>query len=67
MKYLLWSIAVVLLLALVNAVASWFGLDVASGGEEPTRDHHTHAAPGHAPAAAAAAHAPAGGSAPSHH
>ena len=34
MKYLYWSIAVILFLALVNAVATWFGLDVASGGEE---------------------------------
>jgi len=25
---------VILFLALVNAVATWFGLDVASGGEE---------------------------------
>jgi len=39
MKYLYWSIAVILFLALVNAVASWFGLDVASAGEE------THDAP----------------------
>jgi len=35
MRFLLWSVVVVLLLALVNAVASWFGLDVAAEPEEP--------------------------------
>ena len=47
MRFLLWSLAVILLLALVNAIASWFGLDVATASEEPEMHGHGHA-PDHA-------------------
>lgn len=56
-RFLFWWIAVVLFLALVNAVASWFGLDVASASEEDSGNDHASA--GHAAAAPAAPpHAP---------
>ena len=46
MKFLIWSVVVILILALVNAIASWFGLDVATAAEQP--DAHDHG-PAHAP------------------
>jgi hypothetical protein len=54
MKFLIWSIVVILFLALVNAIASWLGLDVAAASEEP--DAHGLAPASHAPLAV---HAPA--------
>ena len=65
MTYLLWSIGVILFLALVNAVASWFGLDVATAGEEPHEPAHGHSAA--LPAPAPARHAPAATHTTSHH
>ena len=56
MKFLLWSLAVILLLALVNAIASWFGLDVATASEEPEPPGHVH---GHGASDHAASHTPA--------
>jgi hypothetical protein len=49
MRYLAWSVGVILFLALVNAVASWFGLDVASASEETQEVGHgnTPVAPHH--------------------
>jgi hypothetical protein len=37
MKFLIWSVVVILILALVNAIASWFGLDVAAAGPRRAR------------------------------
>lgn len=56
MRYLLWWVAAILFLALVNAVASWFGQDIAAAGGEP--DAHEQAPKPHANAPAVA-HAPA--------
>ena len=59
MKFLFWSIVVVLLLALVNAIARWFGLDVAEAAEspDPPRAHGVSEHPAHPAAAVPAAHA----------
>jgi hypothetical protein len=53
---LIWSIVVILFLALVNAIATWLGFDVASAGEEPDAHGHAPVTHAHVPAAA---HAPA--------
>jgi hypothetical protein len=47
MRFLFWSVVVILFLALVNAVASWLGLDVASDGEDTHETPHGHASAGH--------------------
>jgi len=68
MRFLVWSIAVVLFLALVNAVASWFGFDVTSAGEEDDAGHAAaHSGHGTQVAPAAGPHAPANSSHASHH
>ena len=63
MKPLLWSVGAILFLALVNAIATWLGHDVAEAEEEPHEPHApahathvAHASP--APAAAAHSHSP---------
>jgi len=44
MKFLIWSVVVILILALVNAIASWFGLDIAAAApaEETHQPAHGH-------------------------
>jgi len=63
MKPLLWSIGAILFLALVNAIATWLGHDVAEAAEETHEGH----APAHAQHTAHASPAPAAHSHSPHH